>query len=150
MKFAGSLTINKSRQVVTELFTDPSHMHKYQDGFKRKELQSGIENKKGAISMIYFDQKGRKMVLKETIINNNLPLSFKALYEHKHMDNTMVCNFEELDGQSTLFNYEFEYIKIKSFVSKVMMKLVPSMFQKPAHRWMRQFKNFVETYEENT
>ena len=38
MKIKGSIDINKSRALVTELFADPDKLAEYQDGFLKKEL----------------------------------------------------------------------------------------------------------------
>jgi len=144
MKFKGEVIINKPRDLVTQLFVDPKHMTEYQDGFQRKDLESGEVNQKGAVSKIYFQQGKRKMELTETITKNNLPESLEAFYHHIHMDNTMKCTFTALDETSTKYEYEFEYTAVRGFMPKLMMRLAPGMFKKPAAKWMNQFKTFVE------
>lgn len=96
MKFTGSTITHKEKSIVTKYFADPQYLKEYQDGFQRKELISGVQGEDGAISKMYFHDGKRKMELTETITKNNLPDSFEAFYHHIHMDNTMVCRFNDL------------------------------------------------------
>ncbi|MEP0005250.1 MAG: SRPBCC family protein [Balneola sp.] len=144
MKHSGSIVINKPIEFVARLFADPTNLKEYQDGFKRKELISGESGKNGAVSKMYYDDGKRKMELTETITSNNLPHSFEAFYHHKHMDNTMKCNFTALDENSTRYDYEFEYTRIDWVMPKLMAVLFPGMYRKHGDKWMQQFKDFVE------
>lgn len=147
MKHSGSIVINKPIELVARLFADPANLKEYQDGFDRKELISGEEGKDGAISKMYYNDGKRKMELTETITSNNLPHSFEAFYHHKHMDNTMKCNFTALDESSTRYNFEFEYTRIDWLMPKLMAILFPGMYRKHGDKWMQQFKEFVEKYD---
>lgn len=144
MKVKGFIEINKPRAEVVHYFADPAYLGKYQDGFLRKELISGVKGKEGTISKMYYQQGKGEMELTETITNNQLPDVFEASYHHKHMDNTMKCEFIEVDMNTTKYAYEFEYTRINWVLPKLMAILFPSMYRKPAEKWMRQFKEFVE------
>lgn len=144
MKFKGSIEIKKPILLVTELFADTNSLKEYQDGFVRKELVSGQEGKNGAISKMYYKYGSRDMILTETIINNNLPDSFEAFYHHKHMDNTMKCQFKALDTNLTKYEYEFEYTRMNWIMPKLIAILFPGMYRKQGEKWIRQFKEFVE------
>jgi len=144
MKFKGSLNINKEIGLVTSLFADSNSLKEYQDGFVKKELQSGQEGKVGAVSKMYYKSGKREMVLIETIVSNELPNSFEANYHHKHMDNSMKCTFSKINANKTLYQYEFEYTRIDWFLPKLFAILFPGMYRKQGEKWMRQFKEFVE------
>lgn len=144
MKHSGSIEINKPIEIVTKYFADPKYCKEYQDGFLRKELKSGIEGEVGTVSNIYFEQGKGEMELIETITKNELPHSFEASYYHIHMDNTMKCRFETIREKSTLYHYEYEYTRINWVMPRLMAILFPGMFSKPAEKWLRQFKEFVE------
>lgn len=146
MKYKGSININKPKSVVAELFANPNYLKEYQDGFQRKELVSGEMGQKGTVSKMYYKHGNREMELTETITANQLPDSFEATYHHKHMDNTMKCVFVALADDQTRYEYEFEYTRIDWVMPKLMAILFPSMYKKPAEKWMRQFKAFVENY----
>ena len=68
----------------------------------------------------------------------------EAFYHHRHMDNTMKCNFVPLDEGRTRYEYEFEYTRINWVIPKLMAILFPSVYRKQGEKWMRQFKEFVE------
>ena len=144
MKFKGEVLIKKPQAQVAAMFVDPQYMGEYQDGFKRKEIIEGEVAQEGTISKIYYQYGKNEMELTETITKSNLPNSIEAFYHHKHMDNTMKCTFTAVDENTTNYKYEFEYTQVRGFMPKLMMKLSPGMFKKPAAKWMRQFKAFVE------
>lgn len=144
MKFKGAIEINKPIDVVATLFADTENLKEWQDGFIKKEILSGREGEKGATSELYYSLGGRNMILKETIVSSELPHSFKGLYHHKHMDNSMKCNFVEIGPSKTRYEYEFEYTRIDWFIPKLMAILFPGMYRKQGEKWMKQFKEFVE------
>ena len=144
MKYSGSIIINKPRKIVVSYFADPKYLANYQEGFLKKEPVSGESGKTGAISKMYYNINGRDLELTEKITNNNLPESFEALYQHKHMDNTMKCSFEEIDANKTQYNYEFEYTRVSWLMPKLMIMLFPGMFRKMGEKWLNNFKEFVE------
>lgn len=144
MKIKGAIEINQSMNKVAELFADPSNLKEYQDGFIRKQPVSGVENEVGSVSKMYYRHGKNEMELTETITKNELPHSFEASYHHIHMDNTMKCNFVALDENRTRYEYEYEYTRINWIMPKLMAILFPSMYRKPAEKWLRQFKEFAE------
>ncbi|MDW3651037.1 MAG: SRPBCC family protein [Bacteroidia bacterium] len=144
MKYKGSKEINKPLEVVTKFFADPAYLAEYQDGFVKKELVSGKAGKEGAVSQMFYEHGGREMLLTETITSNKLPHSFEAFYSHKHMDNTMKCQFTALDRNRTRYDYEYEYVRMEWFMPKLIAILFPSVYRKQGEKWMQQFKEFVE------
>ena len=144
MKYKGSIDIHKPRSVVVKFFADPQYLKEYQDGFQKKELESGEPGKTGAVSKMYYHDGKRAMELTETITNNQLPDLFEATYHHQVMDNTMKCTFKELGENKTRYDYEFEYTRIDWIMPRLVAILFPGMYKKPAEKWMNQFKDFVE------
>lgn len=144
MKIKGYIDINKPRSEVTRYFADPSYLGEYQDGFVKKELIKGEMGQRGSVSMMYYKYGNQDMELEETITINSLPDSFEAFYHHKHMDNTMQCTFEEVHNGVTRYTYEFEYTRIDWVIPRLMSILFPGMYKKPAQKWLKQFKEFVE------
>ncbi|MBG6132657.1 hypothetical protein IWQ47_003882 [Aquimarina sp. EL_43] len=144
MKHKGYIEIDQSLHKVAELFANPDNLKEYQDGFIKKELISGEKGKVGAVSKMYYKHGKHDMELTETITKNELPHSFEASYHHKHMDNTMKCNFIALGDKKTKYEFEYEYTRINWVMPKLMAILFPSMYRKPAEKWLRQFKEFAE------
>lgn len=144
MKFKGSININQPIESVAEMFANPEYLGEYQEGFVKKELIAGKKGQNGAVSMMYYKNGKHEMELKETITANQLPHSFEAFYHHKHMDNTMKCYFTALDENKTKYETEVEYTRINWVVPRLMAMLFPSMYRKPAQKWMNNFKLFAE------
>ena len=140
----GYIDIEKPRDLVMDIFLDPAYQGKYQDGFISKTLLEGELNKEGAKSKILFSNKGSDMELIETIVENNLPESYEAFYHHIHMDNTMVCRFEALSETKTRYHYTYQYTRM-TFMPKLMALVFPGMFKKPAEKWLKQFKELLES-----
>ncbi len=145
MKFGGTIIINQPYEKLATLFADTNNLKEWQDGFKRKELISGVEGENGAVSSIHLSQGKRDMELVETIIDNQLPHYFEAMYHHKHMDNTLKTSFTPINDSQTEYKTEGEYTRINWILPKLMALLFPSMFRKQAYKWMENFKRFVES-----
>ena len=134
--------------MVAKYFANPQYLSEYQEGFLRKELVSGEAGQPGAVSKMYYQMGKGEMELTETITSNNLPHSFEGHYHHKHMDNTMKCTFTALSADQTRYESDIEYTRINWIMPKLMAILFPGAYRKPAERWMRNFKEFVERQEE--
>ncbi len=144
MKHKGAIEINQTLEKVAALFSDPRNLKEYQDGFVKKELISGEQGEVGSVSKMIYKHGKQDLILTETITKNELPHSFEAYYHHKHMDNTMKCNFTALDDKTTKYEFEYEYTRIDWIMPRLMAILFPSMYRKPAEKWLRQFKDFAE------
>jgi hypothetical protein len=144
MKFKGSIDIDKPRDMVAKIFSDPGNLKHYQDGFVKKELVSGKQGQEGAVSKMYYQYGGRDMELTETVTANRLPESFEASYHHEHMDNIMKVKFIALDDDKTRYEYEFEYTRINWVLPRLMAILFPGTYREQGETWIRQFKEFVE------
>ena len=144
MKFTGTVDVNRPIAVVAELFVNPDHRSEYQDGFERWESVSGNPGEDGAVAKLYYSNRGREMVLTETVVANRLPESFEAFYEHSHMDNTLKTTFTALSANRTRYDIEGEYTALRGFVPNVMARLFPRIFTKQAQGWLDNFKDFAE------
>ncbi len=144
MKHKGSIEIHKPMEEVARFFANPNYLKEYQDGFVKKELVSGKGGAVGAVSKMLYKHGKHDMELIEAITKNELPHTFEASYHHKHMDNTMKCSFVSINESKTNYIYEYEYTRIDWVMPKLMAILFPSMYRKPAEKWLRQFKEFVE------
>jgi hypothetical protein len=144
MNFECSVDIDVPIDRVVALFNDPKNFKEWQDGFISYETFSGTPRAVGAKSKINFDNGKHKIELIETIQVMNLPAEMTALYEHKHMVNTMINRFTELPGQKTRFTTDMGYYKFIGFMPKLMALIMPGMFKKQNQKWLDQFKKFAE------
>lgn len=144
MKFDCLVNIRAPRSKVVTYFKNSDLLDKWQDGFLQKKLIQGTSWEKGAVSNMTYDFRGKPMIIKETILENNLPDNFKGLYEHKNMVNTMESSFQEIDGENTLYQTHIHYTEFKGIMVKLMATLFPGMFKKQVQKWLDQFKSYVE------
>ncbi len=145
MKFTAEIEIKQPLEKTIALWQDQNNFKHWQDGFISKELISGADNEKGAVSIIKLAQgKKNTMELKETVLTANLPKEFKVLVEHVHMSNTMNNHFTAIDANTTLWTAEIDYFKVNFWPVKIMMRLFPNMFKKQGEKWWNQFKDFAE------
>ena len=141
MKFTCSIDIESPKHKVAEIFANPDNLKHVQEGFKSKTLISGNEGEVGAVSKMVYE----KLELIETIIKNDLPDAFLALYEHKYTVNTMKVQFEALNELRTRYTSEIHYTKFNGLMIKIMAKLFPGFFKKQVLKWMQLFKVYVES-----
>jgi len=146
MRYTCKIVINLPINKVVELWSDENHFKEWQDGLVRIEHidQDKIE---GAKAKIFFDGK-HKFELLETIMINNLPHEKKALYEHTHMINTQSSRFSELGPGQTEYTSEVVYTQFNGIMMKVVSKLFPGKFKAQSEKWMKQFKEFAERYQD--
>lgn len=140
MDFTSSVLINKSKEIVAKVFIAPESL-KTMDGFLKKELLEGTLNETGSKNKLIYT----KFEMTETVLENNLPHSFFAQYDHKHMSNTMKTNIEELSLNQTQISCNIEYTIFRGFIIKILAKISPGFFKKQTDKWLIKFKQMVES-----
>jgi hypothetical protein len=144
MKFTCSVTIHAPVQKVAELFGNEDNYKKWQPGFVSIQHISGDAGEPGAKSKIIVQPGKHTIELVETILVNNLPAEISALYEHKHMVNTMANRFTALGENDTRHETEITYTKFIGFMPKMMALLMPGLFKNQTQQWLEKFKLFAE------
>lgn len=144
MELRNQIIIKAPKEFVASYIRRSEHFDKWQDDFISATLLNGNINQVNTQTRLQYKFGKSDMELIETVRDNNLPHSFEALYEHKHMDNTMLSTFEETVDDHTLYSTQVNYIEMKSLMIKIMAKLFSGKFKKGPEKWMHQFKVFVE------
>lgn len=145
MEIRNQIQIDAPVGFVSSYLRRSEYFDKWQDDFQSSTLLKGELNQVDARTRLLYKFGKSNMELIETVRVNDLPHSFEALYEHRHMDNTMVSTFEELEGNKTLYSTQVNYIEMKGLMIKIMAKLFSGKFKKGPEKWMQQFKVFVES-----
>ena len=144
MKFTCSVTINKPRQQVVDLWQDPENLKHWQDGFVDFKHLEGDPGHIGAVSRMRYKIRNRDLELIETIQHIDLPNEMTAMYESKPMNNTMRNTFSSPSENTTVWTTEIHYTEFNGFMVKLMAKLMPGMFKKQVQKWLNRFKEFAE------
>ena len=144
MKFTRSVEIGRPIGEVIRLFDNVDNLKEWQDGFVSLDHIGGTPGQPGAKSRIIYNTGKHVIELTETIQVKNLPVEMTALYEHKHMVNTMTNRFTPMGENKTKWTVEIEYTKFIGFIPRMMAMLMPGIFKKQVQKWLDQFKVFAE------
>lgn len=144
MKFTCHVDIDIPRDQVITLFDEPDNMRHWQDGFVSFERLSGDIGEVGAKAKVTYDNKGKDMVLIETLTVYNLPHELSGTYEHEVMTNDMQNLFEEIGPNKTRWIANIHYTRMNGMI-KIISWIVPGLFKKQVQKWMDQFKVFAES-----
>ena len=144
MKFTCETRIARARDAVVALWADDSRLAEWQPGFVRLERLGGEPQQPGAKSRISLEREGRPMELIATVVDNSLPDSLTAVYEHEHMTNTLTTRFEVLEPNVTRYVAEVEYTMFNGFLPRLMAAMFPGMFRKENQAWLERFRAFAE------
>ncbi len=147
MKYSQSITIEKPINEVVDKIDSFENLQFWQDGFQGYTHLKGEPGSIGAQTMLHYSIKGKPLDLKETIIERNLPIIFKAKYECEPMDNLMTIRLIPDGETKTIYECEVEYTRFNGVMMKLIAKFFPSMFKKQSEKWYRQLKAFIETGE---
>lgn len=145
MELHNEIRINAPMEFVASYLRRSEYFDRWQDDFQSATLLRGDCNQKDAQTRMMYKFGRSSMELIETVSDNNLPHSFEALYEHKHMDNTMLSTFSDNGHGTTIYSTQVNYIEMKGLVIKIMAKIFSGKFKKGPEKWMQQFKKFVES-----
>lgn len=147
MKLNFEIVVDASRVAVWAAFDNPDNMTRWQPGLVAFTHISGDPGQPGATSELTYDEKGKKVVLKETITEKREPDFLAGIYESTMGTTVIVNHFEVIDENSTRWtswcNFRFQGIM------KVMSLFVSGAIRKRTRADMERFKLMVETDEAN-
>ena len=142
MKYTISNIINKPLEEVIEKFKDPEGAKHWMEGLQKMELRSGTLGEVGAKSDIHFLHKGKVMIIKETILEQNFPNQIKFSYESPMGYNEVEMQFEKLSDNSVK-QINNSYFELKGMM-KIMGPLMKGFFKKQSMKYLDGFKHYVE------
>ena len=143
MKYSNEIIINLPRSKVIELFNDPGNLVEWQKTLQSFQHLNGKPGEPGARSQLVYLNGKRRTELVETVISNNLPEEFSAVYETKGLSNQLKNYFFEMDEDKTKWISQAE-MSISGIFLKIMSLLMPGMFSKQSRTFMEDFKTFAE------
>jgi len=143
MKLKFETVIDASREIVWAAFDDPNNMMRWQQNLESFNHISGEPGRPGAISELIYDEKGKKVILREEVTERREPSFMAGAYESPMGTTLIVNHFEEIDENSTRWtswcNFTF-----KGFM-KVMSLFVSGIIRRRTEADMERFKLMVET-----
>ncbi len=147
MKFKFETVIDADLETVWAAFDNPDNMNRWQQNLESFKLVSGEPGQPGAVSELVYDEKGKKVVMKETITERRQPDFLAGTYESPIGKALIVNHFEAVDQDSTRWsawcNVTFQGLM------KVMSLFVGGAIRKRTEADMLRFKLMVETDQAN-
>lgn len=141
--FQCEITIDAPRQRVVERFQAEDSATQWQPSFQGSEHLSGEKGQAGSQSAMRYLERGRELVLTETIVKNDLPETFIATYEGGGVFNHITNTFTEESPTRT------RWTMVTDFRFQGMMRLIgPLMggaFRKQSEEDMARFKAYAES-----
>jgi len=147
ISYENETIVNKSAKEAWAVMSDESNLPKWIDGFLRTELASGTANTVGAVSNVYVDEGGQKMMMKETImdIKPYELMAMKFTMDFMNMDYEM--HFHESNGKTT--------IRTKSktigngIFAKSLISFMPSSMATQEDKNLSKLKDLIDENTKN-
>jgi uncharacterized protein YndB with AHSA1/START domain len=147
MKLKFETVIDASLDTVWAAFDNPDNMPRWQQNLESFKHISGEAGQPGAVSELTYDEKGKEVVLRETITERRQPDFLAGIYESSMSKTLIVNHFDAVDESSTRWttwcNFTF-----KGFM-KVLSLFVSGIIRRRTEADMERFKLMVETDQAN-
>lgn len=141
MKYTVTVTINRSREVVSNGLRSREAAFKWMKGLKSFDLVEGEMDQVNSKYKMVFENKGKETTMYETINAFNPPLEFDTTYTVGKVKNYCESKFIEHDGKTEYRMFtEFRF----PFPLNIFIWIFKPMFKKETKAGMLDFKNYIE------
>lgn len=147
MKLKFETVIDASLDTVWAAFDNPANMSRWQQNLVSFDHISGEPGQPGAISELKYDEKGKEVLMRETITERREPDFLAGVYDSRMGKTLIVNHFEAVDENATRWiswcNFTFTgFMKFTSlFVSGIIRRRTEAD--------MQRYKLMVETDQAN-
>lgn len=143
MKVQTQVLIDADVATVWRAFDNPDNMRRWQPNLKSFTHKSGEPGQPGAVAELLYDEKGRDVLLTETITERREPDFLAATYESDWGTTVIVNHFEKMGGRQT------RWISYSRHNFKGIMRFLAIFMRKSICRRtdddMQRFKLLVES-----
>lgn len=142
MKFHLETVVDITFERLITLFENPENLHKWQPNVISFKRLSGEIGQVGATSELHYDMIVKKITMKETILQRNLPDLFVLRYDADGVSNTVTNNFKQLPNGKTrwIMQNDFQFAGFMKYAAKPLK----GIFKKQTELTMDRFKQFAE------
>ena len=144
MNYSLEIEIDQPRDKVIELWDNIDNLAFWQPGYLGCEHLSGEPGAVGAKSKLSYKNRGREVVIVETITSAKLPDEFAATFEAKGMHIAQTNTFAEA-GEGRTRWVSVNDVKVSGIMMRLITLLMPGCFKKESLKYMTNFKAFAET-----
>ena len=143
MKLKYEISIDAGLENVWAAFDNPDNMVRWQQGLQSYNHKSGTPGHPGSQGELVFDEKGKKVVLQETITERRKPVFMAGMYESDYGSTLVVNHFEAIDENTTRWvswcNFRF------SGIMRFMSLFIGGAIRRRTEGDMERFKLMVES-----
>lgn len=143
MKQRIEILIDANLDTVWKAFDNPQNLGRWQQYFHSCTQLSGDAGKVGSVSELRFNEKGKMLVLTETITERRDKHFLAATHESQRGKTTIVNRFEKLDSNITRWTTWHSYA-FTGF-TRLASSFFPGTIRKRLESDMQRFKLMVET-----
>ena len=141
-KIETSIQIKASAERVWGVFTNSELTSQWLTGLKSSETISGRPLEVGSKHRMVFDEKGKDMVLIETVTNVQENREYAFSMSHESMSSLNKVQLFENDGQTEIL--QSVEIKPRSFMFKLFMPFMKGTMKKRMNGDLVKLKNLIE------
>ncbi len=142
MKFTSSIEIHRPVEQLVVLFQDPDVTLKWLEGLRSVEHVSGEFRQPGAVSKVVFDSAAGRMLITETVIQNNLPEEYIIRYDGQGYVSYSNYSFEALEPSRTKLTM-VQHVELKGAL-KLASGLIKGALTKQLQKSVESFKRYAE------
>ena len=142
MTYETEIEINLPRNEVMKLFHNEEFVKAWQPTIKSFTRIKGTKYQKDCVTEFVYDNKGKDMLITETILHTDYPKTYEAFYEAKNMKNWEINTLSDSQGK-TLWHAKHIF-KMSGFMS--LLGLFKGMFVKQSKSDMLAFKTAAEAW----
>jgi uncharacterized protein YndB with AHSA1/START domain len=145
VKLKFDILIDAGIDAVWAAFDNPDNMRRWQQNFHSYTRKSGVPGRPGSVAELRFDEKGKSVVLKETVMERRAPDFLAATYESAHATTVIVNRFEKVDDKTTRWT-SWRRFSFRGFM-RFMPLIISGVMRRRTEGDMQRFKLMVETDE---
>lgn len=143
MKLNFEILIDATLDTVWAAFDNPDNMSRWQQNFHSYTHKSGEPGQPGSVAELVYNEKGKMIVLTETMTERRDANFLAGTYESVHGTTVIVNRFEKVDENTTRWaswcNFSF-----RGFM-KFMSLFISGIIRKRTEGDMQRFKLMVES-----
>lgn len=144
MDFSQDVLIEKPRDEVAALLSDPDHITHWHRDLVSIERVSGKPGAVGSKAVLNYDNKGRKFRLEETVLEQDLPRKTVAVYETTGMKHTLTTTLTA-EGDATRVRVDNDMHL--SGMAKLAAPMLQGTLRKQVDKRVLDLKTWAETGE---
>lgn len=142
MKMKYEVNIRATPEFVWAAFDDPDNLRRWQPTLESFTHKDGDPGRPGAVSELVYNEKGKKVIMTETVTERREPHFLAGIYENAWATTLIVNHFAKIDDNTTRLVC-YANMRFKG-IMKIMSLFVAKAIRARTEADLDRFKLFVE------